>query len=47
MLGGSVIVGALFSITANARLIFSTRAARAEVRTVLARAPGHRRIMAM
>lgn len=47
MLGGPVIVGALISLTANARLIFSTRAGRAEVSTVLTRAPGYRRIMAM
>ncbi|MHC2184758.1 hypothetical protein ACVLV4_000382 [Rathayibacter agropyri] len=47
VLGGPVIVVALISLTANAHLIFSTRAGRAEVSTVLARAPGYRRIMAM
>lgn len=47
VLGGPVIVVALISLAANARLILSTRAGRAEVSTVLARALGYRRIMAM
>jgi hypothetical protein len=45
--GGPVVVGAAVSIAANARLVFSPRAARAEVATVASRAPGHRRILAL
>ncbi|QHC59568.1 hypothetical protein [Rathayibacter sp. VKM Ac-2760] len=46
VVGGPVIAGAVLSIVADARLLFSPRIARAEVAAVLGRGDGRRRILA-